>query len=73
MSDAYVVQAVGRTIRPLGETALMKTDLMPLPLGHGDVTADGRMEGCADLYEAVLRIGPRLHVFEHIHEAYGVS
>jgi len=29
--------------------------------------------GCADLAEAVKRIKPKLHVFGHIHEAYGMK
>jgi predicted phosphodiesterase len=36
-----------------------------------DRCADGRNEGCDDLLEAVLRVAPKLHVFGHIHEAYG--
>lgn len=43
------------------------------PRGHGDRTSDGRNEGCDDLLEAVQRVRPRLHVFGHIHEAYGVT
>lgn len=32
---------------------------------------DGRNEGCDDLLEAVYRVAPKIHVFGHIHEAYG--
>lgn len=44
------------------------------PLGHGDLVAhrDERV-GCADLLEAVQRVRPRLHVFGHIHEGYGIT
>ena len=41
------------------------------PAGFLDETDDGRQVGCADLLEAVQRVQPRLHVFGHIHEAYG--
>ena len=43
------------------------------PLGHGDFTTRGEAVGCADLLEAVRRVRPRLHVFGHIHEGYGMS
>jgi len=43
------------------------------PHGHGDRTDSGDLVGCRDLLEAVERIRPRLHVFGHIHEGYGVS
>jgi Icc-related predicted phosphoesterase len=43
------------------------------PLGHLDLTDNGRSVGCADLLDAVHRVRPRLHVFGHIHEAYGVT
>jgi len=41
------------------------------PAGILDRTTDGRLVGCADLLAAVRRARPRLHVFGHIHEAYG--
>lgn len=41
------------------------------PAGILDRCADGREVGCADLLDAVQRVKPRLHVFGHIHEAYG--
>lgn len=43
------------------------------PAGHGDRTAGGRHAGCADLLEAIRRVGPRWHIFGHIHEGYGVT
>ncbi|OGH56962.1 MAG: metallophosphoesterase [Candidatus Lindowbacteria bacterium RIFCSPLOWO2_12_FULL_62_27] len=42
------------------------------PRGIGDLTDRGENTGCADLLEAVRRVKPRLHVFGHIHEGYGV-
>jgi Icc-related predicted phosphoesterase len=41
------------------------------PLGVLDRTAWGKRVGCEALGEALARIAPRLHVFGHIHEAYG--
>ena len=43
------------------------------PLGVLDRTYDGRHVGCEDLRRAVEEKRPRLHVFGHIHEAYGVE
>jgi Icc-related predicted phosphoesterase len=41
------------------------------PRGILDVTDRGEAVGCDDLREAVFRVRPKLHVFGHIHEAYG--
>ena len=42
------------------------------PSGILDKTDSGKKEGCKDLLEIVQeKIKPRLHVFGHIHEAYG--
>jgi Icc-related predicted phosphoesterase len=41
------------------------------PEGILDRCADGQEVGCADLLDAVRRVRPKLHVFGHIHEAYG--
>lgn len=43
------------------------------PLGTLDQNARGEHLGCPALAEAVRRVRPRLHVFGHIHEAYGMS
>lgn len=43
------------------------------PLGHGDLTADGIRCGCADLLDVVVARPPRVHIFGHIHEGYGVT
>jgi predicted phosphodiesterase len=43
------------------------------PRGHGDLTAHGEMVGCDDLLARVHEVRPRLHVFGHIHEGYGVT
>lgn len=41
------------------------------PFGILDKTARGEQVGCKDLLERIEQIAPRLHVFGHIHEAYG--
>jgi len=66
-----------------GEEIRRKWDLIPdttdvlithgPPHGHGDRTRSGELVGCGDLLEVVERIHPKLHVFGHIHEGYGVS
>lgn len=43
------------------------------PYGHNDRTFFGRRVGCPELLEAVKRIQPALHIFGHIHEAFGQS
>lgn len=42
------------------------------PHGTLDVTKEGQHVGCEDLTDELKRIKPRLHVFGHIHNAYGV-
>jgi Icc-related predicted phosphoesterase len=43
------------------------------PLGILDRTRSGRLAGCPVLAEHVLqRVKPKLHVFGHIHEGYGM-
>ena len=42
------------------------------PRGIGDKTDAGELAGCDDLLQAVLRIQPKIHVYGHIHEGYGV-
>ena len=44
------------------------------PLGHGDLCSTGNRAGCQDLLEEIQgRIHPRVHIFGHIHEGYGVT
>lgn len=43
------------------------------PLGQGDLTALGKKAGCADLWEVIGERRPKLHIFGHIHEGYGVT
>ena len=42
------------------------------PMGIADRTVYGEDVGCADLGAAMARVKPRLCVFGHIHEGYGV-
>jgi Icc-related predicted phosphoesterase len=42
------------------------------PFGILDRCQDGRIVGCEDLKARVLEIKPKLHVFGHIHESYGI-
>jgi Icc-related predicted phosphoesterase len=41
------------------------------PMGIGDRTLFGKNVGCEELILTVRRLRPKLHVFGHIHEAYG--
>jgi predicted phosphodiesterase len=66
---------------PRGPRLREKWDLIPAgtdvlithgpPMGILDMTPRGEPVGCEALREAVRRVKPRLHVFGHIHHAYG--
>jgi predicted phosphohydrolase len=43
------------------------------PHGTRDRVEDGGLVGCEELGRALARVRPRLHVFGHIHEGYGVT
>jgi predicted phosphodiesterase len=68
---------------PRGSQIKAKWDLIPNgidvlvthgpSLGHGDTTMRGDKTGCVDLLDAIKRIQPKLHIFGHIHEGYGIS
>ena len=68
---------------PRGEALRAKWGLIPSdtdvlithgpPMGYGDRTFLLENVGCQDLTDAVERLTPRLHVFGHIHEGYGVT
>jgi Icc-related predicted phosphoesterase len=34
--------------------------------------SSGMHSGCRELFDAVMRVRPRLHVFGHVHDAYGI-
>ena len=58
----------------LGRRTFADTDLLVThgpPKGILDLTPRGEPVGCEELREAVRRVKPRLHVFGHIHHAYG--
>lgn len=68
---------------PRGQALANRWKLVPddtdILITHGpprqilDLCASGSHEGCDDLRERVEAISPRLHIFGHIHEAYGVE
>jgi len=39
---------------------------------YGDKTARGERVGCKELSKAIERVKPKMHLFGHIHEDYGV-
>jgi len=43
------------------------------PQLHGGYTIKGEDTGCKDLYDAIKRVKPLVHVFGHVHEGYGVT
>ena len=43
------------------------------PFGYGDKLVDGERVGCKDLLDEVTqRIKPKVHIYGHIHEGYGL-
>lgn len=64
----------GRPLREVWSKIPAKLDVLLThgpPRGILDQTDRGEPVGCDDLLDAVLLKRPRLHVFGHIHEAYG--
>jgi len=44
------------------------------PIGRGDLVHNGQRAGCVNLLQQVqTRVKPRIHLFGHIHEDYGVT
>jgi Icc-related predicted phosphoesterase len=43
------------------------------PFRHGDRTMMGERVGCQDLLEVVKQVKPKVHIFGHIHEGYGLT
>mmetsp|Transcript_3598 Transcript_3598/g.6580 ORF Transcript_3598/g.6580 Transcript_3598/m.6580 type:complete len:419 (-) Transcript_3598:157-1413(-) len=71
----------GAPIRKIWDQIPSKTD-RPIdilithgpPLGRGDLTVENVRAGCYDLLKATQeRVKPRVCIFGHIHEGYGVS
>ena len=66
----------GSEIRAKWELIPPETDVLIThgpPLGYGDLTSRGEYVGCADLLESVRQKRPKLHIFGHIHEGYGMT
>ncbi len=42
------------------------------PFGIFDLTVSGHTVGCEELSKAIARVQPRVHLFGHIHEGYGM-
>lgn len=51
--------------------AILISDTHDPPKGILDQTQRGETVGCVDLLEIVEKIKPKVHLFGHIHEAYG--
>eukprot|EP01012_Entosiphon_sulcatum_P003705 TRINITY_DN11286_c0_g1_i1.p1 TRINITY_DN11286_c0_g1~~TRINITY_DN11286_c0_g1_i1.p1 ORF type:complete len:283 (+),score=22.61 TRINITY_DN11286_c0_g1_i1:528-1376(+) len=44
------------------------------PMGHGDLCLFGGYRcGCEDLLKRIEEVRPKLHVFGHVHEGYGIT
>lgn len=64
----------GREIKKHWDLIPKNTDIL---ITHGppryvlDMTRNGDCPGCDDLLAKVIEIGPKYHIFGHIHEGYG--
>jgi len=66
----------GVSLQPIWDRIPEPTDILIThgpPRGHGDRTVRDEPVGCPELLLALRRVRPRLHVFGHIHEGYGVT
>ena len=66
----------GEEIRRFWDEIPADTDVLVThgpPFGILDKNAGGENTGCEELRYALERIRPRLHIFGHIHEGYGIA
>lgn len=66
----------GQAIREKWELIPEDTDVLIThgpPFGHGDMTVWNKSAGCKDLLEIINYIKPRVHIFGHIHEEFGIT
>ena len=66
----------GIEIRQKWDLIPEKTDVLIThgpPFGIGDRTLRGEQVGCRELLEVVEHVQPRVHIFGHIHEGYGIT
>lgn len=66
----------GQSIRKHWEKIPLDTNILIThgpPHGILDQVVTGRHIGCKDLIEIVSNIKPKVHLFGHIHESYGIS
>lgn len=64
----------GEPLRKIWERIPSGTDILIThtpPFSILDKTSRGLTVGCKDLLAAVKKVRPKLHVFGHVHEAYG--
>ena len=66
----------GEEIRRFWDEIPADTDVLVThgpPFGILDKNARGENTGCEELRHALERVRPRLHIFGHIHEGYGIA
>lgn len=71
----YFMRDRGPAIKKHWDMIPSNTDILVThgpPYGILDKNSDGEHCGCRDLLEAVQRVKPKLHIFGHIHEEYGI-
>jgi Icc-related predicted phosphoesterase len=71
---AFNLKRNSKEIRSIWEKIPINTDILIThgpPYGILDLSVGKDHAGCQALYERVRVIKPKLHVFGHIHEAYG--
>jgi len=71
---AFNIKRDSKEIRSIWNKIPLDTDVLIThgpPYGILDLTISKEHAGCKALYECIKLIKPKLHVFGHIHEAYG--
>lgn len=66
----------GKALRKIWDKIPKDTDVLIThtpPKNICDLTREGINTGCEELLQKVEQIKPKLHIFGHIHEAYGIE
>ncbi len=66
----------GEEIQPYWEAIPPETSVLIThgpPYGIRDLNVQGQLTGCGDLNRRIWQVRPSLHLFGHIHEAYGIT
>jgi len=69
----------GQEIKKIWDEIPLDVDILIThgpPYGHGDTVpyiGSTRQVGCLELLKAIQVAKPKIHIFGHVHESYGIS